>query len=79
MKLDVDKVVRDVLSRRDPIGYYVVIASNSVEVKNLVSKLGRDSELVLEEVGNMIIIRGKSRRIMEELARALVIKGLLYT
>lgn len=74
---DVQKILREILSRKDPFGYYVVVAINSIETKNIISKYEKKIQLVVEELGDTIILRCRSRRVVEELARELILKNLL--
>lgn len=76
---DVDKIVRDMISKRDPHGYYVIIAINDIKTKQIVEEIiKRNSPLIeIEGVGNILVIRGKSRRIMEKLIRLLILRNLV--
>lgn len=72
-----EKILREILSRKDPSGYYIVVAVNSNDAKNSISRYVKKSQLVIEELGNIIIIRCKSRRVIEEIARDLISKKLV--
>lgn len=73
---NVHKILKEILSRKDPFGYYVVVAINSVETKNSILKY-KNTQLLVEELGDTIILRCRSRRIVEEVVRKLVSKKLL--
>lgn len=75
--LNYEKTIRELLSRRDPFGYYIIIAVNNDEAKNLIKKYESSGKLLTEEMNNMIIVRGRSRKIMETLARILLFKKLI--
>jgi len=64
--------VREIVSRRDPQGYYVIPAKR--EALEVLKDL-RDLEA--EEAGTHVILRTKSRRRAEEVARILLRRGLL--
>lgn len=72
-----EKIIREIVSKRDPFGYYVVVALNSSEAEEVINKYKVRGELLIEEVGNVIIVRSKSRKIVEELTRVLVTKKLI--
>lgn len=74
---NVQKILREILSRKDPFGYYVVVAINSVETKNYILKYKKNTQLVVEELSDTIILRCKSRRVIEEMARELISKKLI--
>lgn len=73
---NVHKILKEILSRKDPFGYYVVVAINSVETKNSILKY-KNTQLLVEELGDTIILRCRSRRVVEEVVRKLVSKKLL--
>lgn len=73
---NVKKIIREIVSKKDPLGYYVVLAIRSDYTKTLIEKY-KDKDLMFELAGDIIIIRCKSRRIAEKLARALIAKNLL--
>lgn len=77
MKSNTEKMLREILLKKDPFGYYVVVAINNDEVINLAKKYGIGKELTIEEVGNMLIIRGKSRKTMGALLRVLLSRKLV--
>jgi len=66
-----DDAVRSIVSRRDPDGFYVIIASSGA--RELLEKMGVE----YEEYGSNIIVRVKSRRTAEELAKTLYRRGYL--
>ncbi len=69
---DIKKIVDDIISRKDPQGYYVIPAK-----KDALKFLKIGSGVLIEDVGDFIIIRVKSRRIAERMARSLALKGLV--
>lgn len=77
MKSNTEKMLREILLKKDPFGYYVVVAINNDEVINLAKKYGIGKEPTIEEVGNMLIIRGKSRKTMGVLLRVLLSRKLV--
>lgn len=73
---NIKKVIREITSRKDPSGYYVVLAINNDYVKTLVNKyIGKG--LVVDAIGDVLVIRCKSRRVVEEIARILITKKFL--
>ena len=73
-----ERVLRDLLSRRDPRGYYVVpVASRYAgEVKKLVEKL---RDVVVEDAGDVIIVRVRSRSVAAKIARWALRRKALVT
>jgi hypothetical protein len=69
-------IIKEITSRKDPQGYYVLVAVNNKIVHKIVERYAK-SNLLTEVVGDIIIIRCKSRRIAEELARSLLSRNLL--
>lgn len=67
------------MSRRDPSGYYVIVAVDHDETREILSEFTRREKLLVERAGNVAIIRCRSRKTAEELARALVLRGLLVS
>lgn len=74
---DVERVIREILSRKDPAGYYVIIVANVEKARGIVEKYKKRGEVVVEEAGDIIVVRSKSRKVAEELTRALVARNLL--
>ncbi len=72
--MSLDKVVREVLSRRDPQGMFVIVAD--ARARDLIEEF-RGWGVIAEEVGDEIIFRTRSRSVAERLARALARRGLL--
>ncbi len=66
------EVVRDIASRRDPQGYYVLTARP--EARKLLENLGVE---VVEEAGGLIVARTRSRRKIVEAVKTLYKKNLL--
>ncbi|MDK6029116.1 hypothetical protein QPL79_07050 [Ignisphaera sp. 4213-co] len=68
MNSSIDKIVREYLSRKDPRGNYVIPAD-----KNCVDIINRFNNFIeVEEAGNTILIKTRSRRIAEKIVRILV-------
>ncbi len=70
-------VLREVLSRRDPSGYYVLISVKNNEAEKVVLEFKEKSGVIVEDYGGSIIIRCKSRSIAESIARKLLARNLL--
>ena len=69
----VDRLLRELLSRRDPRGYYVIPARNTEEARSLAESEGAD----VEEAGDVLYIRVKSRSAAARIASRLARSGLL--
>ena len=67
-------VIKEILSRRDPQGMYVIVAD--ARARDVVEEF-RGWGVEWEEVGDEIIVRTRSRSVAERLARALARKGFL--
>jgi hypothetical protein len=65
-------VIKDFISRKDPQGYYVIPAK-----KEALEILRETDDINIEEGGDYIIIRTKSRREAERILKALAKRGLL--
>ncbi len=63
--------VKDYISRKDPQGYYVIPAR--FDAVNIAEKF----RIEIENVGNCVLLRTKSRRVAETLVKLLMRKGLL--
>lgn len=74
--LSVERVIKDIISRRDPSGNYVIVALNNDEA---IRVLANYSNLLIEESGPVLIVKCKSRRVAEEIARKLLMRRLLVT
>ena len=70
--MSVEKIVREILSRRDPRGYYVIPAD-----KKCVELLEKFKGIELEEAGDTVFIKTKSRSIAEKVARMLIQRNML--
>ncbi|GAB6148826.1 hypothetical protein [Stetteria hydrogenophila] len=70
----VERVVRDLLSRRDPHGYYVIPAK--AEAEEVVRQLGVPGVL-LEPAGDTVYVKVRSRSGAARIARRLAKLGLL--
>ena len=67
-----EKAIREYLSRRDPMGYYVVPARK--DCKELLTGI---SGIELEEVGGIVLVKTRSRSVAEKILRILIKKGML--
>jgi hypothetical protein len=67
-----EKAVRECLSRRDPMGYYVVPARK--DCKELLTGV---SGIELEEVGGIVLVKTRSRSVAEKILRILIKKEML--
>lgn len=72
--MSIEKTIKDIISRRDPSGYYVLLASNTSDAKRIITQY---TGIVIEEYGRVLVVKCKSRRIIEELARKLANRGVL--
>ena len=68
----IKKIVNDIISRKDPQGYYIIPAK-----KDALKFLKIENEVSIEDLGTSIIIKVKSRRIAERIARSLALKNLI--
>lgn len=73
---DINKIVKETLSRKDPAGYYVIVAINSTELKEVLNRY-KYGDIITEDIGDTTIIRSRTRRIIELLIHELVSKKLL--
>ncbi|MEM0027568.1 MAG: hypothetical protein QXT53_06750 [Ignisphaera sp.] len=69
----IDEQIKEILARRDPKGYYVIPSDRSS--MDIVSRFYSDLEF--EEVGDLVFIKTRSRRVAERIARILIQKGLI--
>jgi hypothetical protein len=71
-----ERVIKEILSRRDPQGYYIILAANSAELQRVLEEyIGLGVQV--DYYGDTALIRCKSRRVAEEIARKLHSKRLL--
>ena len=70
-----DSLLRDLLTRRDPHGYYVIPAKP--EAAPLLEGYLRRPGVVVVEYIDMILVKTRSRSLAARLARALARRGLL--
>lgn len=69
-----EKLLRELLSKRDPLGYYVIpVGRNALEL--LEQRYG--GSFVAEEAGDTVFIKVASRSSAERIARFLLSRGLL--
>ena len=70
---EIKRIVREYLSKKTPDGYYVIPAHRDAlkVLENL------EGSLSIEEVGDMIVVKTKSRKIGEEVIRKLLTRNLL--
>jgi len=69
---NVDRVVAEILAKRDPEGYYVILAEPSAR-----EVLNGFKGIVIEEAGGSLVARTRSRSLVEKLVRRLAKAGLL--
>ncbi|MEL9940396.1 MAG: hypothetical protein QW632_04190 [Ignisphaera sp.] len=69
----IDEQIKELLARRDPNGYYIVPSDKSGI--DIVKRFYSDVEF--EEVGDIVFIKTRSRRVAERIARILIQKGLI--
>jgi len=69
---NVDRVVAEILSKRDPEGYYVILAEPSAR-----EALNGFKDIVVEEAGGSLVVRTRSRSLVERVVRRLAAAGLL--
>ncbi len=67
----VEKIVKDIIRRKDPKGYYIIPAEKGV------LKFIKDKDILIENLGTYVILRTKSRRVAERLARMFAEKDLI--
>ncbi len=68
-----ERLLRELLSRRDPSGYYVIPARNTPEARSVAEAEGA----VVEEAGDTLYIRVRSRSTAARIASRLAKRGLL--
>lgn len=69
-----EKLIQEILSKRTPDGYYLIPADR----KGLVAIRTRFSvNFEIEELGDVVVVKVKSRNIAEKITRYLVLKGLV--
>ncbi len=73
--MDLNKVVREYLSRRTPDGYYVVTAR--LEAKEILSRLTGGKGVEYEELADTLIVKVRARSLAEEIIRILYRRKLL--
>ena len=67
-------VVRSIISKRDPQGYYVIPLKNIPHLTNIISKM---NDIIIEEYGDTIIVKTKSRNTVKRIVKlALKYKAL---
>ncbi len=68
-------VLVDILSRRDPHGYYVIPAKE--EALPILSRFATRPGVILVEYSDMVILKTRSRSLAERVARILAREGLI--
>lgn len=69
-----EKLIQEILSKRTPDGYYLI----PTDRKGLVAIRTRFSvNFEIEELGDVVVVKVKSRNIAEKITRYLVLKGLV--
>jgi len=69
----VEELVRELLARRNPHGYYVI----PVKLDGVNDVIRGVEGVVVEEIGDLALVMVRSRREAERIARAAISKGLL--
>lgn len=72
-----ENIIKQITSKKDPHGYFVVVAVENNESKAIIDRYSRTGNLIVDYVGDVIIVRGRSRKVIEELVRSLVARNLL--
>lgn len=67
--------MEEVTSRRDPQGYYVVVYP--LEARSHLARIleSREGEVYIEEYGDTVIVRSKSRRVVKRVVVELAKRG----
>ncbi|HIQ23608.1 MAG TPA: hypothetical protein EYH50_00995 [Pyrodictium delaneyi] len=75
------RVIEDILRRPDPTGYYVIVLRRDDGRANIVDAILEKyrGKVVEETLGDIIVIRTKSRRIARDIARLALELGVLET
>ena len=71
MDREKEKIVREVLSRKDPRGFYVITAH-----REALEVVGRLRGVSIEESGDTLIIMTRSRSLAEKILRMLMARNL---
>lgn len=67
-----EQLIRQLLSRRDPQGYYVVPVS-----REFAERLGSLCDVLAEEAGDVVVLRTRSRRLAKLIAEKALREGAL--
>ncbi|ABM80783.1 hypothetical protein [Hyperthermus butylicus] len=73
------RLLEDILSRRDPQGYYVVVFEQPSETLGEVLREVEEklrAGFVVEDIGSIVIVRSRSRNAVKELVLAALKRGL---
>ena len=72
------RLLEDILSRRDPQGYYVVLFEPSEVLEEIVRNVEEQfgANFIVENVGSIVIVRSKSRNAVKELVLTALRHGL---
>ncbi len=73
--MNLNKIIREYLSRRTPNGYYVITAR--LEAKEILSRLPEGESIEYEELSDTLIVKVKARSLAEKLIRILYRRKLL--
>ncbi|BES82098.1 hypothetical protein [Pyrodictium abyssi] len=75
------RIIEDILRRPDPAGYYVIVLRREDERDNVVyAILEKYRDEVMEEtLGDIVVVRTKSRRIARDIAWLALKRGVLET
>ncbi|HIQ03126.1 MAG TPA: hypothetical protein EYH40_01755 [Desulfurococcales archaeon] len=70
----IDSIIKSIISKRDPQGYYVIPLRNKPELNSLLSRF---KGLNVESYGSIVIVRTKSRDIAKRIIRDALRCGLV--
>ncbi len=68
-------IVKSIISRKTPEGYYVVVVYRNDRVLKILQRYG--NQISVEEYSDRVVLKTKSRRIAEELSWKFCIENLL--
>jgi len=70
-----EKLLREILQRPDPQGYYVVPLRYSPSCEEALENLVQDRRILLERLGDTLLLRVKSRSLARRLVETLARRG----
>ena len=73
--MNYEEIISNILSRRDPQGYYIIPVSKSA-LRDVLSGFGAGN-IIVDDYGDSVFIKTKSRRVAKKIiARALRLNAL---